>query len=146
MILLLQMRISTAAERRSRPRFMAIGAALSAGGYLVVALLPGTAFVMPLLATTIVLITFGEMCVFPVEPSFVSDLSPTARRGRYQGLAGAAAGLGTAIAPALGGIALDVAPGPAVWLGTAAVCATVAAGLWWLGAHVSGPGDVVASV
>ncbi len=136
LILALQLRVTSAAERRSRPRFMAVGAILSGIGYLVVAAIPGVAIVLPLLGAAIVLVTLGEMAYFPVEPSFVSDLSPAALRGRYQGYLGAAAGLGTALAPVIGGIVLDTAPGPAVWLGTAATCAAVAGGLWWLGGRL----------
>jgi MFS family permease len=136
LILSFQLRVTAAAEGRSLPRFMAVGVALAALGYLVVALLPGTSFVLPALGVAIVLLTIGEMAVFPVEASFVSDLSPVARRGRYQGYLGAAAGLGTAIGPVLGGLALDLAPGAVVWVGTAGVCLAVAGSLWWLGGRV----------
>ncbi len=136
LILLLQLRISSLSERRSRPRFMAAGALCSGLAYLVVAAMPGAALVLPFLAGAIILVTFGEMAFFPVAPSFVSDLSPVAIRGRYQGYLGAATGLGSAIAPALAGAVLDVAPGPAVWLGAAAACGLVAGGLWWLGGRV----------
>jgi MFS family permease len=140
LVVALQLRVTSAAEGRSLPRFMAVGAVLAAIGYLVIALLPGSGLVLPALGVAIVLLTFGEMAVFPVEASFVSDLSPAARRGRYQGFLGAAAGLGTAIGPIAGGVALDTAPGAAVWLGTAAVCVAVAAGLWWLGGRVPAAG------
>jgi MFS family permease len=136
LILLFQLRISSLSERRSRPRFMAAGALCSGLAYLVVAGMPGAALVLPFLAGAIVLVTFGEMAFFPVAPSFVSDLSPVAIRGRYQGYLGAATGLGSAMAPALAGAVLDVAPGPAVWLGAAAACGLVAGGLWWLGGRV----------
>jgi MFS family permease len=136
LILALQLRISSLSERRSRPRFMAAGALCSGLAYLVVAGMPGAALVLPFLAVAIVLVTFGEMAFFPVAPSFVSDLSPVAIRGRYQGYLGAATGLGSAMAPALAGAVLDVAPGPAVWLGAAAACGLVAGGLWWLGGRV----------
>ena len=49
LILALQLRVTSAAERRSRPRFMAVGAILSGIGYLVVAAIPGVAIVLPLL-------------------------------------------------------------------------------------------------
>ena len=132
-ILALQLRVTSATEGRSLPRFMAVGAILSGLGYLVIVAIPGLGLVLPLLGAAIVLVTFGEMAFFPVEAAFVSDLSPPAVRGRYQGYLGAAAGLGTAVVPVLGGAVLDAAPGPAVWLGTAGVCAMIAGGLWWLG-------------
>lgn len=137
LILLFQLRVSSMAERRSRPRFMAVGALCSGLGYLVVAGIGGAVgLVLLLLGAAIVLVTLGEMTFFPVAPSFVSDLSPVAIRGRYQGYLGAATGLGTALAPVLAGAVLDVAPGPAVWLGAAAAAGLVAGGLWWLGGRV----------
>ncbi len=136
LILLFQLRITSAAETRNRPRFMAVGALWYALGYLLVALIPGAAIAAPALAATVVLVTIGEMCIYPIEPSFVSELSPPSQRGRDQGLLGAAMGLGTAIGPVVGGVVLDAAPGPGLWLGTAGVCAVTAAGLWWLGGRV----------
>jgi MFS family permease len=134
LILVLQLRISSLSERRSRPRFMAAGALLSGLGYLVVAGIPGAiGLVLPLLGAAIVLVTFGEMAFFPVAPSFVSDLSPAAIRGRYQGYLGAATGLGTAVAPVVAGAVLDAAPGPLAWLGASGALALIACGLWWLG-------------
>jgi MFS family permease len=137
MILAFQLRITSAAERRNRPRFMAVGALWYALGYLVVALIPGAELAAPALAATVVLVTIGEMCIYPIEPSFVSELSPPARRGRDQGLLGAAIGLGTAIGPVAGGAILELAPGPPLWLVTATVCAATAAGLWWLGGRTA---------
>lgn len=140
LILAFQLRVTSSAERRSRPRFMAVGALFSGLGYLVVAAISGEAIVLAFLAATIVLVTVGEMFFFPVEPSFVSDLSPLSLRGRYQGLLGAAAGLGTAVAPVVGGMVLDTAPGPLLWLGAAGACGIIAAGLWRLGGRV--PGEI----
>lgn len=136
LILVLQLRVSSLSERRSRPRVMAAGALCSGLAYLVVAGMPGAALVLPFLAVAIVLVTFGEMAFFPVAPSFVSDLSPVTIRGRYQGYLGAATGLGSAVAPVLAGAVLDVAPGPAVWLGASVACGLIAGGLWWLGGRV----------
>jgi MFS family permease len=141
LILALQLRVTSAAAQRSLPRFMAAGAILSGLGYLVVAAISGDGLVLPLLGAAIVLVTFGEMALFPIEASFVSDLSPMALRGRYQGFLGAAAGLGTAVVPVIGGVVLDRAPGPAVWLGTAAACAAIAGGLWWLGGRAPAAAD-----
>jgi MFS family permease len=136
LILLFQLRISSLSERRSRPRFMAVGALCSGLAYLVVAGMPGAALVLPVIGAAVILVTLGEMAFFPISASFVSELSPVAVRGRYQGYLGAATSLGSAIAPALAGAVLDVAPGPAVWLGAAAAMGLIAAGLWWLGGRV----------
>jgi MFS family permease len=135
-IVLFQLRISSATERLLKPRTMAIGLAMYAAGYLLVALLDGPAMAVPVLAAVVTLATIGEMLVSPVEPAFVSDLSPAHARGRYQGMFGAAAGLGSALGPPIGGLVLDVAPGPGLWVGTCAVTLVGAAALWWLGGSV----------
>lgn len=133
-IVLFQMRISAATERRRMPRVMAIGIVAYGIGYAVVAAVPAHDAGVAVLASVVILATLGEMLVFPIEPSFVSELSPVAQRGRYQGIFGAAAGLGSAIGPPLGGILLDRLPGAPVWVATAGACFIAALGLWWLGA------------
>lgn len=137
LIVLLQLRVTTAAERRPKLLVMALAGLCYAAGSLVTAGLagPGPA-VAPGLALTIVLVTLGEILLFPIEPAFVSDLSPVRRRGRYQGLFLAATGLGTAIGPPLGGLCLDAAPGPLVWLLTAGALVGSSAALAGLGRFV----------
>jgi MFS family permease len=119
-IVVFQLRVSTASERRSKPRLMAVSALIYASAYTCVALIgsPGTAVIA--LSGMILLTTVGEMLLFPIEPSFVSELSPVDRRGRYQGIMLAAAGVGSAIGPPLGGWLIDAFPGPLVWWITAA--------------------------
>jgi MFS family permease len=133
LILFFQLRISTASEGRSKPRFIAVGALCYAAGYLAVALAPGPEAAIPVLALTIVLVSIGEMFVFPVEPAFASELSPVALRGRYQGLLGAAIGLGSAVGPPVGGAILDSLPGAPVWLVSSGLAVLAAGGFWWLG-------------
>jgi MFS family permease len=150
-IVLFQMRISAATERRRMPRVMAFGIAAYGLGYAVVAAVPGRDAGVAVLASVVILATLGEMLVFPIEPSFVSLLSPISQRGRYQGIFGAAAGLGSAIGPPLGGILLDRLPGAPVWVVTAGACFVAALGLWWLGRwtpvpRMAAPGDTAIAV
>ncbi len=119
-IVFFQMRVATAAERRSKPRVMAVSALMYAAGYACVALVGSPALAVPALAGLILLVTVGEMLLFPIEPSFVSDLSPEDRRGRYQGIVLAATGIGSAVGPPLGGWLLDTFPGPVAWWATTA--------------------------
>ncbi len=145
MIVLFQLRVTSIAERFAKPLVMAAATLCYAAGSLVTVLLsgPGQA-VVPGLALTIGLVTLGEILLFPVEPAFVSDLSPVRQRGRYQGIALAATGLGSAIGPPLGGYCLDAAPGATLWLLTAGALAASAialAGLARLAARLS-PGAV----
>jgi len=127
-IVLFQLRIAVAAERRSKPLMMALSALLYGGGYALVAVTTAApAIAVAGLAGVIVVVTAGEMLLYPLEAAFVSDLAPTASRGRYQGIAYAAGSLGTALAPPLTGWVLDRAPGPALWIltaGAAGLCAT----------------------
>ena len=75
LIVLFQLRIATASERRSKPRVMAVAVCLYAFGLAPVALLaPSTAFVG--LALTIAIVTLGEMLLMPIAAAFV----PTYRR------------------------------------------------------------------
>lgn len=77
-----------------------------AGGFLVIGLAFGglgfaTAFAT--LLAVVVVATAGEILAMPVAGAHVADLAPDDMRGRYQGLLGAAAALGVAAAPAIGG-------------------------------------------
>jgi MFS family permease len=138
LIVLFQMRVSTLTERWAKPTTMALGMAAYALGYLAVvaAGLPGLTTLV--LASVVILATIGEMLVFPVEPAYVSDLSPLTRRGRYQGAFGAAAGLGSGIGPPLGGLALDRLPGPLPWLLIAGTGIIASAALLWLAQKTRG--------
>jgi MFS family permease len=130
MIVLFQMRVAAAAERRSKPLMMAVAALLYGARYTLVALtttVPTSAVAG--LAAVIVVVTLGEMLLYPLEAAFVSDLAPVAVRGRYQGIAFAAGSLGTALAPPITGWVLDHASGPALWLLTAAAAGLCALGL-----------------
>ncbi len=132
LIVLFQLRIAGAAERRSKPRVMALGVLLYAAGMGVVALLSPAVAVLGL-AITICLVTLGEMLLMPVVPAFVSELSPATRRGTYQGIALAAGSLGAAAGPPLAGAVLDAVPGAALWAGSALMLLVIAGGYLALG-------------
>jgi len=127
LIVLFQLRIATACERRSKPRVMAAAVCLYAVGLAPVALLsPSTAVVG--LAVSIALVTVGEMLLMPIVAAFVSDLSPVSRRGTYQGIALAAGSLGAGFGPPIAGYILDQSHGQGLWLAVAAILAVVALG------------------
>ncbi len=138
LIVVLQLRITSAAERRSRTTVMAGGMVLYAVAMTIVALAGEPSWAAIAIGGAVVLITCGEMLFFPMEASFVSDLSPVDRRGRYQGFLLAATGAGTALGPPIGGIVLDRAPGPALWVGAAGVFLVCAAALLVLGRATRG--------
>jgi MFS family permease len=140
LIVLFQLRMSTLTERWRKPVTMALGLALYTLGYVAVAAAHVPGLTVVVLASIVALVTFGEMLVFPVEPAFVSDLSPLDVRGRYQGVFGAAAGLGSAIGPPLGGLALDGLADPLPWLAIAACGAVASGSLLWLATRM-GPSN-----
>jgi MFS family permease len=124
LIVLFQLRIATACERRSKPRIMAAAILLYAVGLAPIALLsPSTAVVG--LAITIAVVTAGEMLIGPTIAAFVSDLSPVSRRGTYQGIALAAGSIGAGIGPPIAGYVLDQSHGQGLWLVVAAILAMV---------------------
>lgn len=135
LIVLFQMRISTACEGRSKPRLMSLGLLLYMGGLSVVAIV-SPAVAVPGLAVTIALVTLGEMVLSPIVPAFVSDLSPVNRRGAYQGLAAAAVGLGSGLGPPIAGYGLDAGWGAALWLGCAGLLGLVAIAMLGLARRV----------
>lgn len=63
----------------------------------------GLASALPALIAIVVIATAGEVLAMPVAAAYVADLAPDDMRGRYQGALGAAASLGVAAAPAIGG-------------------------------------------
>ncbi len=133
LIVLFQLRVSTIAERYTKPRLMAASSLLYGAGMLIVAVVTDPRVAVAALAATIVLVTIGEMLLYPIEPSFVSDLSPVTQRGRYQGIAAAATGVGSAVGPPLGGYLLDTFPGPLAWQATAGALLVAAVAFLALG-------------
>ncbi|MEV4344193.1 MFS transporter [Actinoplanes sp. NPDC049596] len=79
-------------------------------------------------ALTVVIWTLGEMLQSPSNAATVAGLSPSALRGRYQGLNSLMWSAGTALAPILGGYTQEHLGDAALWLGCFVVCALVAVG------------------
>ena len=75
--------------------------------------------------------TLGELISAPVGNAVVSDLAPAALRGTYMGVFGMAWGMGSAIAPIIGGKILATAGGDALWVVCFGVGMLAAVG-WWI--------------
>lgn len=73
------------------------------------------------LALATVVLSLGELIVFPTFSVEVDQLTPDDLRGSYFGAANLYS-LGTALAPLYGGIMLDHAGSQALYLGLAALC------------------------
>jgi len=125
LIVVFQMRVSRAFEGRSKPRLIALSLVLYMAGLGLVAFLSSVVAVAGL-ATTIVLVTLGELILMPIVPAFVSDLAPAHRRGAFQGLALAASGLGSGLGTPIAGYILDTGRATGLWLGCAALLGLVA--------------------
>lgn len=54
-----------------------------------------------------VVLTLGEITVFPTVPAVVDQLSPNDEKGRYQGLLNALISFGKAVGPAIGGMIIE---------------------------------------
>jgi MFS family permease len=102
----------------------------AAGGFGLVAF-ADTAW---LFGVTVVIWTLGEMLQSPSNSALVADLSPTALRGRYQGVNFLSWSAGAALAPILGGFVQEHLGDAVLWLGCFGVAAAVA-----LGQLLSGP-------
>lgn len=55
-----------------------------------------------------VVLTFGEMLVWPAVPTIASRLAPEGKAGFYQGVVNSAGAAGRMIGPLVGGILVDV--------------------------------------
>ena len=79
-------------------------------------------------ALTVVIWTLGEMLQSPSNAALIAELSPTALRGRYQGVNSLSWSAGAALAPIVGGFVQEHLGDATLWLGCAALGALVAAG------------------
>lgn len=55
-----------------------------------------------------VILTFGEMFVWPAVPAIANKLAPKGRMGAYQGIVNASSTVGKAFGPVVGGVIVDV--------------------------------------
>ena len=83
---------------------------------------------------SVVIWTLGEMLQTPSNAALIAELSPSALRGRYQGVNSLSWSGGSALAPILGGFVQQHLGSTVLWLGCAGIGVVVA-----LGQLVSGP-------
>lgn len=67
--------------------------------------------------TSMVVMTLGEMLLMPTSSTFVANLAPQDKRGRYMSLYGLTWGLAAGIAPLLGGFLNDQFGPKMIWYG-----------------------------
>ena len=102
MILFGQPIVSHLAARLHKPNAVAVGVLAWAAGFALLGVIREPVFVLP----AMVILTLGEMTVFPIQPAVVAELAPPEARARYQGALSMGGSIGNAAAPALGGLAV----------------------------------------
>lgn len=113
LIVLVTLQVTRRLERFPRYPVMAAAALLLGTGFGLTEL----ASTLPLYALTVVIWTIGEVIGAAVAPVIVSEMSPAALRGLYQGIWGASWGLAFFIGPALGGFVLHNYGSGVLWGG-----------------------------
>lgn len=69
---------------------------------------------LTMFAVSMVILTIGEVFVWPAVPTIVSQLAPAGRDGFYQGIVNSASTLGKMFGPFIGGIVVDQSGMPAL--------------------------------
>jgi MFS family permease len=111
LIVLVTLQVARLVERWPRYGTMAFSVLLLGAGFG----LTQFAGTLPLYALTVVVWTLGEVIGAAVAPVIVSEMSPPALRGLYQGIWGSSWGLAFFLGPALGGFVLGQFGSGVLW-------------------------------
>ncbi|MEP7360498.1 MAG: MFS transporter [Chloroflexota bacterium] len=114
LIVLVTLQVTRIAERFPRYGVMAVAALLLGAGFG----LTGLANSLPFYALSVVVWTIGEVIGAAVAPVIVSEMSPPALRGLYQGIWGSSWGLAFFLGPALGGFVFQNLGSDVLWAAT----------------------------
>jgi len=112
LIILIEVPLNLATAHWPHRRALVLGALLFAVGFGALAFATGPLSV----AATVVIWTFGEMILFPVAASYVSELAPPSRRGEYMGAYWMAFALAMMIGPLAGTLFMARYGATALWL------------------------------
>jgi MFS family permease len=123
LVVLCELPLTTITRRFPARRMMALGYLLIGFGFASNL----THRTLPLLVTTIVLFTLGEMVASPISGAYVADLAPADRRGLYMGAWGLTWSLAFVFGPGLGMMLFSSSPA-ALWV-TCGLLGVVAAGI-----------------
>ncbi|MEQ4300897.1 MFS transporter [Plantactinospora sp. B6F1] len=107
---------------RGRSRVLALAALITGVGFGLTAFADAAWFYV----LTVLIWTLGEMLNSPSNATLIAELSPTALRGRYQGLFSLSWSVATFAAPVTGGFVREQFGDSALWLGCAALGGVVA--------------------
>lgn len=94
--------VSRTVRRYLKPMVVAAGVLGWAAGFVMLGLITGTTGIF----VAMIVLTIGEMMVFPTQPAVVADLAPATARARYQGALTMGGSVGNAVAPLVAGAAV----------------------------------------
>ena len=133
MVVLFQVAVTRATQRYLPLPIMAIGTLIYALG--VGSIAAGHGFWSFWLS--FVVVTIGELMVMPTSTTFVANLAPIDKRGRYMGFFSLSQGAGRGIAPLLGGLLNDNIGPKAIWYGGGLIGLASAASYAVMGVYYS---------
>jgi MFS family permease len=113
MVVLLQVLVTKQTKSRQALAMMSLGAFLYASGVTSVAF--ASSFWSFWLS--MVIITMGELILVPTATTYVADLAPEDKRGRYMSVFSLSWGVAAGIGPVIGGVLNDNIGPQAIWYG-----------------------------
>ncbi len=111
MVVTLQILITRFTKRRHPVRMVALGA----GFYVAANLLIGVGFTFWMFWGAMVVMTLGELIMVPTATTYIANLAPPDKRGRYMSIHGMTNGVSMGIGPLLGGFLSDSFSPHAPW-------------------------------
>jgi MFS family permease len=111
MVVTLQILITRFTKRYNPVRMVALGA----GFYVLANLIIGVGFTFWMFWGAMVVMTLGELIMVPTATTYVANLAPPDKRGRYMSIHGMTNGISMGIGPLLGGFLSDSVSPHAPW-------------------------------
>jgi MFS family permease len=134
-VVLFQIGISRIVRRYPPFLMMVLGALFFMAGFAMIGLVHGVAFFL----TAVIVITLGEMIMFPVNKALAASFSPADMRGRYMAVYDLGWTIPATIGPAAAGLILDNFNPRILWYSGGGLCALAAIGFYalhlWLGSQ-----------
>lgn len=124
MVVLFQYAITKFTDRYQPLPVMALAAILYAIGLGSVAV----GYNLPTFAISMVIVTIGELMLFPTALTFIANIAPTEMRARYMGIFGLSWPLAAGIGPVIGGFLNDNFSPIAMWIGASGLAVIGAIG------------------
>ena len=135
-VVLLQVAVTRRTKIRQPLIMMSLGATLYAAGVTSVAF--GSSFWG--FWMSMVIITFGELILVPTATTFVANLAPEDKRGRYMSIFSLSWGVAAGIGPVVGGFLNDYIHPQAIWYGGGVI--GIAGAAWFLGQGIQKRGKI----